>query len=82
MLYDFKRKGFRTMNDKKVIELPASTNFNPEQALHSMFSHDCSDVICIGYSNGELVVRSSRMTRAEALFLLEQAKQWALLGGT
>ena len=70
------------MNDKKVIELPASTNFNAEQALNSMLSRYCSDVLCVGYSNGELVVRSSRMTRAEALFLLEQVKQWALHGGT
>ena len=69
------------MKDTKVIKLPASTNFNAEQALNSMFSHDCSDVLCVGYSNGELVVRSSRMSRAEALFLLEQAKQWALYGG-
>lgn len=45
------------MKDTKVIELPASTNFNAEQALNSMFSHDCSDVLCVGYSNGELLTR-------------------------
>jgi len=69
------------VNDMNVIALPASTNFTPEQALASAASLDLSDVLVVGYLEGELVVRSSRMTRAEALFLLENAKAWALSGG-
>ena len=71
------------MNDKNVIALPASTNFKPEQALHSAlsFGEDLTDVLVIGYESGDLIIRSSHMTRAEALFLLEKAKQWAMSGG-
>lgn len=70
------------MNSKNVIALPASTNFNAEQALNSALKFDnMSDVLIVGYSADEsFVVRSSRMTRAEALFLLEKAKAWALDG--
>lgn len=66
------------MNDNKVIELPATETFEPEQAINSMLLQNCSDVLCIGYADGELVIRSSRLSRAEALFLLEKAKTWAL----
>ena len=68
------------VNDSTVIALPPSVNFNPEQALHSAlsFGESLTDVLVIGYEDGCLIVRSSKMTRAEALFLLEKAKQWAL----
>ncbi|MGE0349827.1 hypothetical protein [Hydrogenophaga sp.] len=70
------------MNNMNVIALPASTNFTPEQALNSALSHDLADVLVIGYDqDGELVIRSSRMTCAEAAFLCEKAKNWALTGG-
>ena len=37
------------------------------------------DVMVIGYDNdGVMIIRSSRMSRADALFMLEKAKQWVL----
>lgn len=69
------------MNNQKVIGLPASTSFTPEQALASASTLDLSDVLVIGYENDVLVIRSSRMTCAEALWLLEKARLWALTGG-
>lgn len=70
------------MNNSKVIELPASTSFRPEQALHSALACELTDVLVIGYdAQGELVIRSSQMTRAEALFMAEAAREWALRGG-
>jgi hypothetical protein len=30
---------------------------------------------------GELFVRSSKLTRAEALFMVEKAKEWSMYGG-
>lgn len=66
------------MNNPTVIALPASTNFKPEQALQSALQLDMSDVLVIGYVDGELVTRSSHMTRAEALWLIEKAKQWVM----
>lgn len=70
------------MKNATVISLPASTNFKPEQALHSALQLDLSDVLVIGYdADGVLLVRSSHMTCAEALWLLEKAKRWALSGG-
>lgn len=65
----------------KVLSLPATTTFTPEQALNSALSLDMQDVLIIGYDqDGELVIRSSRMNRMDALWLLEKAKSWALDG--
>jgi hypothetical protein len=69
------------MNNMNVIALPATTNLKPEQALNSVLQLELSDVPVIGYKDGHLVVRSSKMTCAEALFLLERGKSWALSGG-
>jgi hypothetical protein len=62
--------------------MPAATTFQPEQALHSALQLDLTDMLVIGYdADGVLAVRSSHMTCAEALFLIEKAKRWALSGG-
>lgn len=71
------------MNNENVIALPASTAFSPEQALQSALeftrTDNITDVLVIGYDNdGVLIIRSSRMSRADALFMLEKAKQWVL----
>ena len=72
------------MNNKRVIALPASEHFRPEQALKSTMDmgEAITDVLLVGYDDeGDLFVRSSHMSRAEALFLLEKAKEWAMCGG-
>jgi hypothetical protein len=69
------------VRNKNVISLPATESFTPELALKSALDLEMSDVLCIGYLEDELVVRSSRMSRADALFLLEKAKLWTLEGG-
>ena len=70
------------MNNTNVIALPASTAFTPEQAMDSAKSLELTDALIVGYDkDGALAVRSSRMTCAEALFLLEKAKHWAMSGG-
>ena len=71
------------MNNENVIALPASTAFSPEQALLSALeftrTDNITDVLVIGYDNdGVMIIRSSRMSRADALFMLEKAKQWVL----
>jgi hypothetical protein len=66
-----------------VFRLPASTSFTPEQALHSILNDDLQDVLICGYGqDGHLVIRSSRMTCAEAAFLANKAFQWAQNGGS
>jgi len=50
-----------------------STNLTPDMALADACNFDLSDVMVIGYEDGSLVVRSSHMSRAEAVFLLLQA---------
>lgn len=65
-----------------LFRLPASTNYNAEQALQASLMDDLKDVLIVGYSQeGEMVIRSSRMTCAEAAFLAEKMKHWALSGG-
>jgi len=74
------------MNSENVINLPASTNYTAEQALKSALdmcqNEGLCDVMVIAYDlDGELFVRSSKMTRAEGLFMVEKARWWALYGG-
>ncbi len=70
------------MNNKNVIPLSATATYQPEQALASAQQIELTDVLVIGYDiDGDLFVRSSNMTCAEALFLLEKAKIWAMSGG-
>ncbi len=71
------------MNNEKVISLPASVNYTAEQALQSALQRELTDVMVIGYDeDGDLFVRSSKMTRAEGLFMLKRAEEWTLHGGT
>jgi hypothetical protein len=70
------------MNNEKVISLPTSTNYTAEQALQSALQMELTDVMIIGYDfEGCLFVRSSKMTKAEGLFMAEKAKHWAMTGG-
>jgi hypothetical protein len=62
-----------------IISLPASAHMTPKQTLASMQDFTLQDVLIIGVDNDDnLLVRSSRMTKAEAMWLLEKAKGWAL----
>lgn len=65
-----------------IIRLPASTTMTAQQALQSALDDSESgvleDVLICGYNaDGELYIRSSRLTRAEALFLATKACRWA-----
>lgn len=69
-----------------ITSLPATTTFNPRQALLSAMefsdNDNLQDVLIVGYDgNGELLIRSSRMDRKDALWLAEMLRDWALTGG-
>lgn len=62
-----------------VFSLPATTTFTADQALDSAKSLNLVDVMIIGYdTDGDFVLRSSRMDRKDALWLSELAKMWAM----
>lgn len=70
------------MNNMKIIDLPASTNYTPELALAQAMKYDLTDVMIIGYdTDRDLVVLSSKMTRAEGLFMVKKAEEWSMYGG-
>lgn len=50
-----------------------STSLTPEMALADAANFNFDDVMVIGYQEGELVVRSSHMSRAQAVFMLLEA---------
>lgn len=65
-----------------LFRLPATTTYTAEQALQAALADELSDVLVLGYNaEGELVVRSSRLTCAEALFLANKGARWAESGG-
>ncbi len=69
-----------------LIRLPPTTSMTAEQALATCMtdaqSGHLQDVLIVGYnSKGELFIRSSRLTRAEAFFLASKAARWAQEGG-
>jgi hypothetical protein len=74
------------MNNKNVIRFPASENFTPDLAIKHVLSlceaGHVADILLVGYDDeNDLITFSSHMTRAEAVFLLEKAKDWAINGG-
>ena len=69
-----------------ITSLPATTTFTTRQALLSAMefsdNDNLQDVLIVGYDgNGELLIRSSRMDRKDALWLAEMLRDWALNGG-
>lgn len=61
-----------------IIGFPASTSFTPEQALHSALQLEPTDVLVIGYDkDGDLLIRSSKLTREQAAFMSYRAFLWA-----
>jgi hypothetical protein len=69
-----------------LIRLPPTTTMTAQQALESALvdteSGYLKDVLICGYDdNGDLFIRSSRLTCAEAFFLASKAARWAQEGG-
>jgi hypothetical protein len=67
----------------KVVTLrPAPhCNMTVEQALESAKLAELTEVLIVGYfDDGTLCIRSSKMTRRDALWMAEHAKDWALHG--
>ena len=69
-----------------LIRLQPTTTMTAQQALDSAIvdaeSDHLKDVLICGYTeSGELYIRSSRLTCAEAFFLASKAAQWAQNGG-
>ncbi len=59
-----------------IIGFPATVTMTPDQALDSAAQLEPKDVLVVGYDkDGDLVVRSSRMSRQDALWLCEMLKR-------
>ena len=68
---------------KNVLAFPATTTMTPQQALLSALdfanNDNLQDVLVVGYDgDGELIIRSSRIDRKDALWLSEQLRLYAL----
>lgn len=66
-----------------VLPFPPTTTMTPRQALLSALemaeNDDLQDVLVVGYDgDGDLVIRSSRMDRKDALWLAEMLRRYAL----
>lgn len=69
-----------------LIRLPPSTSMTAQQALESALvdaeSNHLVDVLICGYDeDGDLYIRSSRLTCAQAFFMAHKAARWAQEGG-
>lgn len=65
--------------DEAPAALPPSSHWAPEQAIAAAQGVGFTHVLIVGYDErGQLVLRSSRMTKERALYLLKQAEQHAL----
>lgn len=66
--------------EPKVIELGAHSNLTAEQVLAVASREEWIDVIICGYhkDNGALVVRSSKMSRQDCLWIMEHTKLHAM----
>ena len=78
-LVDIKEIGPAPNNTSNVTKLPPSSHYTVEQVLTKVLEDSkeglVKDVMIIGWSDEEqFIVRSSYMTRRDALWLLEQGK--------
>jgi len=69
-----------------LIRLPPTSNMTAQQALATCMTDaeegNLNDVLIVGYdADGDLFIRSSRLTCAEAFFLASKAARWAQEGG-
>lgn len=64
----------------ELIELPAHERMTPEQCLAVCAREPWERVIVVGYQEGrgDVVLRSSGMTREQALWIVEWARRHAL----
>lgn len=64
----------------KVIEIPVnSMNLTVEQLCDDLKKRELNELLCLGYIDGELLVRcANRLSRKDSLWLLEQAKLYIL----
>ena len=74
------------MNTPIIRMSPApNTSMTPVQALHSALAdaeNGMQDVLIVAYdADGDLYIRSSKMTCAEAFFMANKAMRWAESGG-
>jgi hypothetical protein len=59
-----------------IIGFPATTTFTPDQALASAAQLEPQDVLVVGYDkDGDLIIRSSRMSLQDSLWLCEMLKK-------
>lgn len=68
---------------KTVLPFPATDTMTPKQALQSAMAFadndNLQDVLILGYDgDGELLIRSSRMDRKDALWMAEQLRLYAI----
>lgn len=67
------------MSQSNVIALPATSTMTVEQALASAHQLDLEHCLVVGYDRaGDLAIRSSRMSRQDALWLMDQLKHHIL----
>jgi hypothetical protein len=64
---------------ENVTALQPTTTFTPDQALESAKMCGPVHVLVIGFdAKGEFLMRSSRMDKIEALYLIEKARAWVM----
>ena len=65
----------------KVVRLTGATTYTVEQALDDAKHMNLSDVLILGYDKDDaFLVRSSRMTREQALFLIKLGEMHTMQG--
>ena len=62
-----------------VVQLPSRNTFTVDQALDNSKTKNLEEVLIIGVdANGELFMNTSRMTRKDALWLMEMGRHWTV----
>ena len=62
----------------KIVELPAHDRMTPVEALEKASRETWDAVLIVGWQEGKLIVRSSHMSRAEAVWLAEWSKMHSM----
>ncbi len=71
-------------NDKpktNLATLPLSASLNPEQAINAALQKNFKEVLICGFDNdGKFVSLNSKMSRRDALWIIENEREYSLFG--
>ena len=62
-----------------ILHLPVESEQTPEEVLRETLEIGVKNIVCIGFdADGDWFLRTSKMSRQDALWVAEKLRDWAI----